>query len=132
MLPFGDATSPDATTVPAGMGTIVGLGKAALTGPGVATCEIAGLGVAVGVGGGAVGVPVVVAEWWPCVMCALAWAGIGRHPASATVMSMATPMARTVRRFMLWRIQEIEPDEAPRQEHPPCAMSAKVVRNSAL
>ena len=34
MLPFGEATSPEATTVPAGIGTMVGAGKAALTGPG--------------------------------------------------------------------------------------------------
>jgi hypothetical protein len=36
MLPFGEATSPEATTVPAGIGLIVGLGNDALVGPGVA------------------------------------------------------------------------------------------------
>jgi hypothetical protein len=60
MLPFGEATSPDATTVPAGIVVIVGLGNAALTGPGVAGCERAGFGVSVGVEGGGVGL--LVAE----------------------------------------------------------------------
>ncbi|MEJ1230336.1 MAG: hypothetical protein WDM88_06490 [Galbitalea sp.] len=55
MLPFGEATSPEATTVPAGMGVIIGLGNAALTGPGVAGWESTGFGVEVGVDGGGVG-----------------------------------------------------------------------------
>ena len=61
MLPFGDATFPDATTVPAGIGTIVGAGRAALTGPGVAGCEMAGSGVVVGVVGHGVGTWVAAA-----------------------------------------------------------------------
>jgi hypothetical protein len=59
MLPFGEATSPDATTVPAGIAEIVGLGNAALAGPGVAGWERAGFGVSVGVDG----VGVLVAVW---------------------------------------------------------------------
>jgi len=49
MLPFGDATSPSATTVPAGTGVSVGLGIGVAAGPAVARCEIAGFGVSVGV-----------------------------------------------------------------------------------
>lgn len=96
MLPFGEATSPSATTVPAGTGVSVGLGIGVAAGSAVARCEIAGFGVSVGVG---VGVGVFVRAGWLCVACAEAFSAAGLHPASASVTATAAPIRTRPRRF---------------------------------
>lgn len=97
MLPFGDATSPSATTVPAGTGVIVGLGSGVLAGSAVAGRESAGLGVADGVG------RFVGAAECECVCAtrALAFPGSAKHPDSVTAMVAAMPIPATARHAVL-------------------------------
>jgi len=103
MLPFGEATSASATTVPAGTGVNVGLGADAPPGSGVAACDCAGSGATDGVGE-AVGVAERVG-WW-ATTCAVAFVAAGTHPASASATVAAMPNAAS-------RRHRAENDRAP-------------------
>lgn len=105
MLPFGEATSPCATTVPRGMEVNVGLGSGVLTGPGVAACEIAGSGgvdgrlggLVVGLADGVPDVACVACGEWLRITCAAAFVPAGKHPASMVVTATLMPTTTKLR-----------------------------------
>lgn len=98
MLPFGDATSPCATTVPAGTGVMNGAGAGGALGAagGCDPDDGTDVGLAGGEGVAVVGVAreeVFAGVWeWPS-----AFAAVGAHPARATMTSAAVTAVTPLR-----------------------------------